>query len=181
MRTLSTYRVNTPTTANGHSISITTTIFGTEEEIEYFRKNCAETIGSGLVQEYASPLTSQFRYIDGGQVVPDILQGWRYEEKAKVGELIDAYTKGFDAGVEIARNEKPQGEYTEEDIKQAIKENFDIGYEMAKNKYERPKGEWRPKTDFDGFTYCVCSSCNWLNYGDELNFCPNCGAKMKGD
>ena len=68
-------------------------------------------------------------------------------EKVKVGELIDAYTKGFDAGVEIARTEKPQG-------------------------------EWKPKTDIDGFTYCVCSSCNWLNYGETLNFCPNCGARM---
>lgn len=60
MKTLSTYRVNQPTTADGHSISITTTIFGTEEEVEYIRKNCAETIGSGLLQEYGSPLTSQF-------------------------------------------------------------------------------------------------------------------------
>ena len=28
--------------------------------------------------------------------------------------------------------------FTEEDIKQTIKENFDIGYEMAKAKFERP-------------------------------------------
>lgn len=37
--------------------------------------------------------------------------------------------------------ERPKGEYTEEDMKQAIKENFDIGYEMAKNKYARPQGK----------------------------------------
>ena len=60
MKTLSTYRINQPTTISGHSISITTTIFGTEEEIEYIEKNCAETIGSGLMLEYGSPLTSQF-------------------------------------------------------------------------------------------------------------------------
>ena len=52
MKTLSTYRINPPTTSSGHSISITTTLFGTEEEIERLRQNCAETIGSGLVQEY---------------------------------------------------------------------------------------------------------------------------------
>lgn len=52
MKSFSTYRVNQPTTADGHSISITTTIFGTEEEIEYLRQNCAETIGSGLLLEY---------------------------------------------------------------------------------------------------------------------------------
>lgn len=44
---------------------------------------------------------------------------------------------------QVLNLERPQGEYeyTEEDMKQAIKENFDLGYEMAKNKYERPKGE----------------------------------------
>ena len=62
MKTLSTYHVNQPTTSSGHSITITTTLFGTEEEVEYIRKNCAETIGSGLMQEYSSPLTSQFRH-----------------------------------------------------------------------------------------------------------------------
>ena len=80
MKTLSTYHVNQPTTSSGHSITITTTFFGTEEEIEYLRKNCAETIGSGLMLEYSSPLTSQFKCTDGGKVVPDVLEGWRYEE-----------------------------------------------------------------------------------------------------
>lgn len=80
MKTLSTYRVNPPTTTSGHSISVTTTIFGTEEEVEYIRRSCEETIGSGLVQEYSSPLTSQFRGFNHGQVVPDIRDGWRYEE-----------------------------------------------------------------------------------------------------
>ena len=60
MKSLSTYRVNPPTTTSGSSITISTTIFGTEEEIEYLRKNCAETIASGLLQEYSSPLTSQY-------------------------------------------------------------------------------------------------------------------------
>lgn len=60
MKSLSTYHVNPPTTASGHSISITTTLFGTEEEIEYMRKNCEETIGSGLVQKCPSPLTWRF-------------------------------------------------------------------------------------------------------------------------
>ena len=80
MKTLSTYRVNQPTTTSGHSITISTTIFGTEEEIEYMKKNCAETIGSGLVQEYGSPFTSQGHILKdefktNGKVVPDLLQG----------------------------------------------------------------------------------------------------------
>ena len=80
MKALSTYRVNQPTTTSGHSITISTTIFGTEEEVEYIRQNCAETIGSGLVQEYGSPLTSQFFLLNQHKVVPDIKDGWRYEE-----------------------------------------------------------------------------------------------------
>lgn len=80
MKALSTYHVNQPTTTSGHSISITTTVFGTEEEVEYLRKNCEETIGSGLLQEYSSPLTSQFSVLNQGKVVLDIKDGWRYEE-----------------------------------------------------------------------------------------------------
>lgn len=33
------------------------------------------------------------------------------EEKAKEGELVKAYTKGFDTAVEITRTERPQGEW----------------------------------------------------------------------
>lgn len=81
MKSLSTYRVNQPTTVSGHSITITTTVFGTEEEVEYIRKSCAETIGSGLMQEYNSPLTSQFSILKNqSKVVPDVRDGWRYEE-----------------------------------------------------------------------------------------------------
>lgn len=63
MKTLSTYRVNPPTTTSGYSLTISTIIFGTEEEIEYLKKNCKETIGSGLMLEYSSPLTSQFELL----------------------------------------------------------------------------------------------------------------------
>lgn len=82
MKALSTYHVNQPTTSGGFSISITTTLFGTEEEVEYLRKNCEETIGSGLIQEYGSPLTSQFYLFNQSKVVPDVRDGWRYEENS---------------------------------------------------------------------------------------------------
>lgn len=80
MKALSTYRVNQPTTSSGFSISVTTTLFGTEEEVEYLRKNCEEHIGSGLMQEYPSPLISPFNINDTGKVVPDVRDSWRYEE-----------------------------------------------------------------------------------------------------
>ena len=60
MKVCTTYRVNKPTTTSGYSLTISTTLYGTEEEIEYLKKNCEESIGSGLIQEYGSPLTSQF-------------------------------------------------------------------------------------------------------------------------
>ena len=56
MKSFTNYIVNQPDTISGHSISITTTHFGTEEEIAYLKKICEETIGSGLLQECASPL-----------------------------------------------------------------------------------------------------------------------------
>lgn len=59
MKALTTYHLNTPDTINGNSISITTTYYGTEEEVDYIKKSCEESISSGLLQEYGSPLTSQ--------------------------------------------------------------------------------------------------------------------------
>ena len=73
--------------------------------------------------------------------------------------------------------------YTEEDIKQTIKENFDIGYEMAKSKYKRPQGEW---IKFNSY-YHKCDKCNRIvgfdyadpEHGNWFNYCPNCGADMR--
>lgn len=46
--------------------------------------------------------------------------------------------------------------------------------------YIRPTGEWIPQSDFDGFTYWKCSECNKESDFIKFNYCPNCGAKMKG-
>lgn len=59
MKAITTYHLNKPDTINGNSISITTTYYGTEEEVDYIKKSCDETIGSALLQEYGSPFTSQ--------------------------------------------------------------------------------------------------------------------------
>ena len=49
----------------------------------------------------------------------------------------------------------------------------------------RPKGEWKPRNDVVGFVNCsVCHECNiyddWAD-GKKWNFCPNCGADMRGE
>ena len=67
-------------------------------------------------------------------------------EKVKEGELIKAYTKGFDAGVETVR---PQGEWIFTDNRWGL-------------------GNWE------------CDSCH--EYSNiNSNFCPKCGADMRGD
>lgn len=45
--------------------------------------------------------------VKNGTVIPPTVK----PKKAKVGELIDAYTKGFDTGVEIARSARLKGEW----------------------------------------------------------------------
>ena len=88
--------------------------------------------------------------------------------------------------------ERPQDEYTEEDMEQAIKENFGIGYEMAKNKYKRPEGEWVVTAeDNDGVHRICCPFCSYekgsnntdpiiVTFTNFPKFCENCGADMSG-
>lgn len=48
---------------------------------------------------------------------------------------------------------------------------------------ERKRGRWIDKTSGYAFNY-ECSNCGYTvhyQFIDEYNFCPNCGAKMKGD
>lgn len=52
---------------------------------------------------------------------------------------------------------------------------------------ERKKGKWvaMPREDYQTFDECVCSECNTVEYFNVgwkwFNFCPNCGADMRGE
>ena len=48
------------------------------------------------------------------------------------------------------------------------------GYKQGKKDFGRPQGEWIYKND--------CPCCPFCNHFYTIfsNFCPNCGAKMKG-
>lgn len=61
---------------------------------------------------------------------------------------------------------------------------------------DRPQGEWEEKTAFhneddnpiiEEWQSAKCSVCGkyhttpYLYYFDDFNYCPNCGARMKGD
>ena len=45
---------------------------------------------------------------------------------------------------------------------------------------DKPQGEWIIEIDANGYTYGRCSICGMRQYAGQLNFCPDCGAKMKG-
>ncbi len=45
---------------------------------------------------------------------------------------------------------------------------------------DRPQGEWIIEIDANGNTYGRCSICGMKQYAGQLNYCPDCGARMKG-
>jgi len=45
---------------------------------------------------------------------------------------------------------------------------------------DRPQGEWIIEQDEQGHTYGKCTVCGMKQYAGQLNYCPDCGAKMKG-
>lgn len=54
---------------------------------------------------------------------------------------------------------------------------YNSGYADARSKYERPQGKWID-TDSEWLDY-KCDKCGWRSTR-EHNFCPNCGADMRG-
>ena len=44
---------------------------------------------------------------------------------------------------------------------------------------ERKKGEWIQKPNIYGVAYC--SECDYELHTDNTNYCPNCGADMRGE
>lgn len=45
---------------------------------------------------------------------------------------------------------------------------------------DRPQGEWIIEIDVNGNTYGRCSICGMKQYAGQLNYCPDCGCRMKG-
>lgn len=73
----------------------------------------------------------------------------------------------------------------EESIQYAYDQGFKSGYKLGKE--ERPHGKWKEtgyETGALGITYrqTQCSNCGWEHaLSMWLNFCPNCGADMRGE
>ena len=45
---------------------------------------------------------------------------------------------------------------------------------------ERPRGEWITKST-GGEMFDCCSACGYVEWDVPKNYCPNCGADMRGD
>ena len=64
-------------------------------------------------------------------------------------------------------------------IRQAFEKGFRIGVKKGAST-DRPQGEWIIEIDANGNTYGRCSICGMRQYAGQLNFCPDCGTRMKG-
>lgn len=83
-------------------------------------------------------------------------------------------------------------EITNDDLQAAMTESYHLGYELAETKFKKPQGEWKC---FMGSAYYGvdednepiwrerkiyhCPFCNRRTVIKE-NYCPNCGADMRG-
>ena len=60
-------------------------------------------------------------------------------------------------------------------------------YLMPPTAQERTRGHWIYKGNRGRFPVCECSVCgnaenaDWAILGENVNYCPNCGAEMKGE
>lgn len=68
-----------------------------------------------------------------------------------------------------------------------FRDKFKQAYEMAIKELERKKGNWIEQEDGWGGYYYDCSVCkeSWTTIDgtpsdNGMNFCPNCGADMRG-
>lgn len=61
--------------------------------------------------------------------------------------------------------------------------SFIADYLIANGVTVRKKGKWKEtgNRDWDGAELMRCSVCGCVTKGDYMNFCPNCGADMRGE
>lgn len=65
------------------------------------------------------------------------------------------YNMGIDAAIDLIDKAPTVDAFTEDDVKYAIKEGHEVGYEMAKAKFERP-------------TEVNCSHCDYFTFSKRF-------------
>lgn len=82
---------------------------------------------------------------------------------------------------EVARRLGVRSIHTAYYYLQIIQEIYDAGLIICERvSTDEPQGEWIIEKDTNGNTYGRCSICGMKQYAGQLNFCPDCGASMKG-
>ena len=69
--------------------------------------------------------------------------------------------------------------FTLEDIEEQYRKGLEKG--LSEWETERPQGEWEYKEIANSTIPGYCCSCCHIGFLNKYNFCPNCGADMRGD
>ena len=94
-------------------------------------------------------------------------------------EAIHSYWKGELSKMPMVDSE--YGEVIDGDYNTLLKHNKELSIRIKDiPSADRPQGEWIIEIDANGNTYGRCSICGMRQYAGQLNFCPDCGTKMKG-
>ena len=103
-------------------------------------------------------------------------------------------SKNIDDKIVYAKDLRPSTAKKIDSIVDMISEIAKAEYERGKEDEKRwwsgfcanctdgngPQGEWIIEQDEQGHTYGKCTVCGMKQYAGQLNYCPDCGAKMKG-
>ena len=104
------------------------------------------------------------------------------EEREEVIAILESYKSTEDQRTEYLLH------HGYDNTKEAIKRKEALDEAIkALSVPEREKGEWIEKEGYDGDTYYDCSACgnSWITiegtpWNNGMDFCPNCGADMRG-
>ena len=117
------------------------------------------------------------RLIDADKLNPDCL--------TKDGKLAISQSQ-------LANAPTVEPEITNDDLQAAMTESYHLGYELAETKFKRPTGELIAREDMDYrdenkviHKHFMCDKCGFIHdfidgHTSQYNFCPNCGADMRG-
>ena len=72
------------------------------------------------------------------------------------------------------RQAEPEYQHNEEDWYVGMCSAEELVWEQPVIEPERKKGTWIDMDD-----HLLCSCCGATHYGNDKNFCPNCGAQME--